>query len=167
MPRQMARDLHAWARRRGGLEAILYWAQNFEGEYIERGEHAPLSETKRCAIDDSRSEANNIALECALALKGLKEPACFSIQHLMGYLEAKKLVKPGARSTIIKQTIKEVSGVYIPGGRYKVQGRRHQLVVNKALLAQDGTVEKDGSELAMAPSKHVILVKDLLGEEAI
>ena len=65
--REWFKDFNEWLLS-GGLEAIKHWAENFDGDYVLTGDHAPITNNKRKIIDETMTPGQKLAKDLGEAL---------------------------------------------------------------------------------------------------
>ena len=132
-------ELYQWLRT-GGLEVILYWADNW-GDYILAGEHAPMSELKRQMIEDSKSEAVVEAERIGTLVADMEEPIVLAVGDVHRFLKSGSQGKVYDQPHEIRKALEaggltDVLPAHIPASkrRIKVDARREHCLGNAAAL---------------------------------
>lgn len=75
-------DLHTWLKR-GGRHYIRYWAEMFD-DYVQEGDHAPITHLKRSIVEESLSISEVYARRIGeIIVRGFpNEPAVISIEDM-------------------------------------------------------------------------------------
>lgn len=80
-PREKFVALHNWLQS-GGLQIIAHWAAEF-GDYVGRGERAPMTKRKQEMIRSSRSEAQDEVVALAEACMNSKDPVALAMKDIV------------------------------------------------------------------------------------
>ncbi len=154
-PREKFAAFRAWLET-GGLGIIVNWAEGF-GDYVQRGERAPMTEQKEEMILGSRSDAQREAVALAEAAEDYGEPIALAMKDVVTHVR-------GASQGIVYDTDYELKKAMIESGmvalprRLKLFGRMDYVVMNKqawgAIQDQTGHYqdlkERAGEETALA-----------------
>lgn len=131
-------QFRAWLRA-GGLRAIKYWAENFEGEfggsYIKAGEHAPMTAAKLVSIEENLSEGARAAQDMAEALASDDDPG--AVPYATICAEARNAMKGCQDTDTELLAVAEGAGLVrfsASDGKsqIKIDGRLRRFLINKA-----------------------------------
>lgn len=86
-PRERWDQFYKWLDG-GGLTIIMHWAKTFEGEYVRRGEHAPMTEAKKKLIKESKGEILNHFVDILEGI-GSEEVIALAINDVIEYMRGK------------------------------------------------------------------------------
>jgi hypothetical protein len=67
----------------GGLSIIAHWAEEY-GQYVEPGEHAPMTADKQALIEDSKGEVLNHWADIMAACEAEEEAVVFALNEVKG-----------------------------------------------------------------------------------
>lgn len=105
-------EFRRWLRF-GGLAAIRYWAENyaseFGGKYIEEGEHAPMTDAKCVAIEESQTPAARAIVMMAEILADWEQPGAIPLDAVRD--EARKAMPNCPDSDLALQRLAEQTGL--------------------------------------------------------
>ena len=119
--------LHDWLKS-GGLGIIKAWAES-HGDYVQRGQAAPMTERKRDLILDSRTEGQQEAAELAEAFNLFNEPAVLAMKDVVAWVRQSVQGKVFDTDLEIRKAMKE-SGVHWFEERFVISGRFQHAAVN-------------------------------------
>ncbi|PIZ31270.1 MAG: hypothetical protein COY40_02570 [Alphaproteobacteria bacterium CG_4_10_14_0_8_um_filter_53_9] len=136
-PKEKFAAFHKWLRA-GGFARIAFWAKTYEqrgGKYLDRGQEAPMSSSKKELIEESRSDAEKMTRELAEAIAELGPDAEVAIpilwikSWLVDRLNDQVYESPRVLANILSKC-----GMFTTD-RVKMGTKYHRLVVNKEPMA--------------------------------
>jgi hypothetical protein len=125
----------------GGLQKILHWCQTWN-DYVRAGEVAPMTESKRYIIEESRSDAQAMAKMLGEILMSHKEP----IAILLAWVRTWCADRSGGKVFDTERSLgkyMQMAGAYVSEAPVIIDGRSVRIVTNKAELL-NGHFSPDG-----------------------
>lgn len=86
-PKEKFRALYNWLAGEG-LSVIMHWAQTY-GDYVSVGDKAPMTDRKRQAIDESRSDEERTVEDLCASIVEAGEALVFSSKEALSIVKAK------------------------------------------------------------------------------
>ncbi len=135
LPDEKYEELVNWLAS-GGLSIIYYWAENF-GDYVKRGERAPMTSRKQEMIQNSRSEAALRCEDLSRLMMEADKPIAIGDKEIKAWLMAvcKEKVYESAlaiRKEVKSQGVIEITKEDIGGdGRISFNSQMQNVMVNK------------------------------------
>jgi hypothetical protein len=157
-PRKKFAELRSWAQG-GGLSIVRYWAENY-GDYVARGERAPMTERKRELIEGSRSEAQREAAALAEQLKDRGTPGALLIKDVVGWAKSAVQGRVHDSDYEIRRVMMDC-GLHCWSKRIKVHGHMQYALINDALMDLAQRAEDPLGEIR----KHVVKASSLMESE--
>lgn len=130
-PKKKFDALYQWLSS-GGLSIVKYWAETF-GDYVSRGEVAPMTDRKRNMIEESHSEAYKEMRALGEALADHKKPAAFVMRNAIEWIKAQQKRPVFESDHEMRKALKGI-GVVMPKEQYKVNGRLVRIVANASAM---------------------------------
>jgi hypothetical protein len=119
---------HNWLKS-GGLNVVRHWAEGF-GDYVSKGQPAPMTERKKELIASSRSEGQQEAVELAAAMNRFESPVAMTMKEIVAW------VRQSSQGTVydsdleLRKAMKE-SGVHWLDERMLVGKRLQYVAINE------------------------------------
>lgn len=134
-------EFYKWART-GGLSAIAMWAKTFEerqeGKFIRSGETAPMTDSKASLINESRSEAEILLDDLAVAIRERPQPTAITMASIKDWLNSELKDRYFETPQAITRLLRK-AGLHIPreknqDKRIKLGGVRHTVIFNEPAM---------------------------------
>lgn len=135
LPDEKYQELVDWLHS-GGLNIIRYWADNY-GDYVLRGEKAPMTSTKAEMIQSGRSKASVRCEELSALANSEKTPVAFTDQAIREWLEAITKEKVFESLLAIRRLMKQygmAEGKEIGIDRISYSSQMSNVILNQAAL---------------------------------
>ncbi|HEX8412648.1 MAG TPA: DUF5906 domain-containing protein [Sphingomicrobium sp.] len=157
--RERFAEFRRWLRF-GGLAAIRYWAENYAreygGRYIEEGEHAPMTDAKRVAIEESQTPAARAVIAMAEVLAEWEQPAAISFDEIRDEARLVMPKCPDSDNALLR--LAEQAGLSkfhdVGGGdRVKIGTKKFKFLLNAPAKAEADKIAgmlENGTEAAAA-----------------
>ena len=128
-PRSKFESFHNWLKS-GGLNIIKHWGENF-GDYVQKGQPAPMTERKKELILASRTEGQQEAAELAEAINRYREPVVLSMKDIVAWVRQSVQGKMYDSDLEIRKAMRECGAMWYEE-RFLVGGRLQLATMNKA-----------------------------------
>ena len=155
-PREKFEQFHNWLKS-GGLQIVRYWAENF-GNYVQKGQAAPMTERKKELIVASRTEGQQEAAELAEAINRRNEPVVFAMKDVVAWVRQSVQGKVYDSDLELRKAMKEGGAIWYEE-RFLIGGRLQHAVMNRP--AYEGMKAQFGMKVI---KNNASLVKQV-GEE--
>ena len=155
-PREKFEHFHNWLKS-GGLQIVRYWAENF-GNYVQKGQAAPMTERKKELIVASRTEGQQEAAELAEAINRRNEPVVFAMKDIVAWVRQSVQGKVYDSDLELRKAMKEGGAIWYEE-RFLIGGRLQHAAMNRP--AYEGMKAQFGMKVI---KNNASLVKQV-GEE--
>ena len=132
-PREKFEKFHNWLRS-GGIQIIKHWAAKF-GDYVSKGQPAPMTERKKELIYASRTEGQQEAAELAGAMNRMKEPVVLAMKDIVEWVRDSVQGKVYDSDLEVRKAMKESGAVWMDE-RLLISGRLQHASMNKMAYEQ-------------------------------
>jgi hypothetical protein len=119
---------HDWLKS-GGLSIIKYWAENY-GDYVSKGEPAPMTDRKRELIFSSRTEGQQEAVALSEAINRMEEPVALAMKDVIDWIRLSVQGRLFDSDNEIKKAMRE-TGVVWHDERAFINNRSQYFALNK------------------------------------
>jgi len=166
-PRNKFESFHNWLKS-GGLNIIKSWAENY-GDYVLKGQPAPMTERKKELIVASRTEGQQEAAILAEAMNRQEEPLVLTMKDIVEWVRSSIQGRLYDTDLELRKAMKEVGAVwyedrFLIGGRLQLAAmncraldmmkNKHSLKVIKNVVGLTKTEEEP--EIALQRKSAVI-----------
>lgn len=158
-PRSKFEHLHNWLKS-GGLQIIKHWAETL-GDYVVKGQPAPMTERKKELIVASRTEGQQEAAELAEAINRKNEPVVLTMKEIVGWVRSAVQGKVFDSDLELRKAMKEGGAIWYEE-RFMVGGRLQMAAMNHA--AYESLKEKHGLKAVKNSASLVRQVSESLDE---
>ena len=128
---------HNWLNS-GGLNIIKPWSETF-GNYVQKGQAAPMTERKKELIISSRTEGQQEVAELAEAMNRHQEPVILAMKDIVGWVRQSAQGKVYDSDLELRKAMKEGGAIWLDE-RFLVGGRVQHAAMNK--LAYESLKQK-------------------------
>ena len=141
-PRDKFEHFHNWLKS-GGLSIIRFWAENY-GQYVQKGQAAPMTERKKELIVASRTEGQQEAAELAEAINRRNEPVVFAMKDIVAWVRQAVQGKVYDSDLELRKAMKEGGAIWYEE-RFLIGGRLQHAAMNRP--AYEGLKGKYGMKV--------------------
>ena len=129
-PSEKFAELHKWLQS-GGLSKIKHWAENY-GDYLEFGDHAPMTNRKKELIEVSMSEAKREGVRIAHMLADVTDrPVALVMRDIRKSIreeiEDRRIYDSDHQ---LRKEMRKVDGIYVWSKRLKIEGVMQYVLLN-------------------------------------
>lgn len=132
-PRDKFESFHNWLKS-GGISIIKGWAESF-GDYVVKGQPAPMTERKKELIVASRTEGQQEAAELAEAMNRVEQPIVFAMKDVVAWVRQSVQGKVYDTDLELRKAMKECGAVWYEE-RFLVGGRLQLAAMNRQAFDQ-------------------------------
>ena len=132
-PREKFEMFYKWLNS-GGLSIIKDWAEKY-GDYVGRGEPAPMTGRKKDLIAASRSEAQQEAVALTEVLVRKKVPIVLAMKDIVGWVRSGVQGKVYDSDLELRKAMKDVGAFWLDE-RVVVSGLGQYVCMNSAALTE-------------------------------
>jgi hypothetical protein len=132
-PRQKFEEFHNWLKG-GGLSIIKNWAEQF-GDYVVKGQPAPMTERKKELIASSRTEGQQEAAVLSEALLRHPEPAVLAMKDVVEWVRSSVQGRVHDTDLELRKAMKEVGARWFEE-KFLISGRQQMAAMNEAALEE-------------------------------
>lgn len=132
-PRDKFEYFHNWLKS-GGLNIIRHWADNW-GDYVQKGQPAPMTERKKELIVASRTEGQQEVAELAEALNRRDEAVVLVMKDIVGWVRNTVQGKVYDSDLELRKAMKEGGAIWYDE-RFLIGGRLQLAAMNKVAYEQ-------------------------------
>ena len=125
-------EFYGWLNS-GGLGSIAQWAEEY-GNYVQTGEHAPMTANKKDLIDESRGEVINHWVDILAAVEAENEAVVFALSEVRDTLKRVHGKVFETPLTLKKEALR--AGWETISERVSVDGALSYVVVSPALIEE-------------------------------
>lgn len=122
---------HSWINS-GGLSIIKHWAEHF-GDYVRKGEPAPMTERKKELVTSSRTNGQTEANDLALAMNREPTALVVAMKEVKGWVEMSIKEKLWDTDLQIRKAMKD-AGIYWTVDRYVLGNRLQYAGLNETAV---------------------------------
>lgn len=122
---------HNWLKS-GGLSIIKAWAER-HGDYVVKGQPAPMTERKRELISSSRTEGQQESAILAEALQRQREPVVLAMKDIVEWVRSSIQGRLYDSDLELRKAMKEVGALWYDD-RFLIGGRLQLAAMNSAAL---------------------------------
>jgi len=126
-PRNKFESFHNWLKS-GGLNIIKSWAENY-GDYVLKGQPAPMTERKKELIVASRTEGQQEAAILAEAMNRQEEPLVLTMKDIVEWVRSSIQGRLYDTDLELRKAMKEVGAVWYED-RFLIGGRLQLAAMN-------------------------------------
>ena len=126
-PRNKFESFHNWLKS-GGLNIIKSWAENY-GDYVMKGQPAPMTERKKELIVASRTEGQQEAAILAEAMNRQEEPLVLTMKDIVEWVRSSIQGRLYDTDLELRKAMKEVGAVWYED-RFLIGGRLQLAAMN-------------------------------------
>jgi len=138
-PRNKFESFHNWLKS-GGLSIIRHWAENF-GDYVQKGQAAPMTERKKELIVASRTDGQQEAAELAESMNRHDQPLVFAMKDIVAWVRSSVQGKVYDSDLELRKAMKESGSIWYEE-RFLIGGRLQLATMNR--IAYDKMKSKYG-----------------------
>ena len=128
-PREKFEEFHNWMKS-GGLSIIKNWAENY-GNYVGKGQAAPMTERKKELINSSRTEGQQESAVLAEALSRHPEPCVLTMKDIVEWVRQSVQGRMYDTDLELRKSMKEIGAIWFEE-RFLIAGRLQLAAMNKA-----------------------------------
>ena len=132
-PRNKFESFHNWLKS-GGLNIIKSWAESY-GDYVMKGQPAPMTERKKELIASSRTEGQQEAAILAEALNRNDQPVSLTMKEIVEWVRSSIQGRLYETDLELRKAMKEVGALWYED-RLLIGGRLQLAAFNSAALNQ-------------------------------
>ena len=132
-PRAKFEQFHNWLKS-GGLSIIKNWGENF-GDYVSKGEAAPMTERKKELIMSSRTEGQQESASLAEAMQRHSGPVLLTMKDVVEWVRSSIQGRLYDSDLELRKAMKEV-GAHWYEERFLISGRLQLAVMNNSALEE-------------------------------
>lgn len=126
-PRSKFEDFHNWLKS-GGLNIIKQWAEGY-GDYVMKGQPAPMTERKKELIIASRTEGQQEAVVLAEAMNRQDDPLSLTMKDIVEWVRSSIQGRLYDTDLELRKAMKEVGAIWYED-RINVGGRLQLAAMN-------------------------------------
>ena len=130
-PRQKFESFHNWLKS-GGLNIIKHWAERY-GDYVMKGQPAPMTERKKELIVASRTEGQQEAAVLAEAMNRQDDPLVLTMKDIVEWVRSSIQGRLYDTDLELRKAMKEVGAVWFED-RFLIGGRLQLAAMNNKAL---------------------------------